>query len=204
MRWRPISPPALPIALAERLVCIDGVVRVAMDGPPCAHPDALTETMIEPLRALGRETIHVRSQLFWRDASLRLEHGREDVESYLDWLDAAALSREVLEPIATAGAYLPSLRDPRTNRSTREAVRHTTANAILVVSGELLLGLGLPFDLAVHLTMSHAARARHTADEDAWTLPAFQRYDAATKPSEVADIVVRMDDSRHPAVRGLA
>ena len=74
---------------------------------------------------------------------------------------------------------------------------------MLVVSGAFLLGLGLPFDRVVHLSMSPAARARRTALELAWTLPAFERYDDEVSPAALADVVVRLEDPRRPAVRGL-
>jgi hypothetical protein len=172
---------------------------VAVDGPPCAHPATLASSLDDPLRALGRPLVHVSAESFWRDASLRFEYGREDVDSYLTWLDAGALRREVL----SGPTYLGSLRDPVTNRATREPQRPLPENAVLVVSGALLLGLGLPFDRVVHLAMSAAARQRRTPAADAWTLPAFDRYDDEVRPADLADVVVKLDDPRHPAVRGL-
>ncbi len=175
-------------------------MRVAVDGPPCARPEMLAEALAGPLRVLGRPLLHVRAESFWRDASLRLEYGREDVESYLSWLDAGALRREVL---AADGWYLPSLRDPATNRATRAQREPLPGNAVLVVSGAFLLGLGLPFDRVVHLAVSPAARARRTPAEQEWTLEAFDRYDTEVGPAGLADVVIRLNDPRHPAVRGL-
>jgi hypothetical protein len=143
----------------------------------------------------------VSAEWFWRDASLRLEYGHTDVESYLSWLDAAALRREVLDPVVASGRYLPSLRDPGTNRSTRAAPRTAPPGAVIIVSGAFLLRDGLPFDRTVHLAVSPAARARRTPADEAWTLPAFDRYDRETDPVGLADVVVRYDDPRHPAVR---
>ena len=196
---RPVSPDALPGLLADWLVLSPGTVRVGIDGAPCAHPFALADSLADPLKTLGRRLVHVRADAFWRDASLRFEHGREDVDSYLSWLDAGALRREVL----SGDWYLPSLRDPITNRATREPRRPVPDRAVLVVSGALLLGRGLPFDRVVHLAMSPAALLRRTRPEDAWTLPAFERYAAQTRPSELADVLVKLDDPRHPAVQGL-
>jgi hypothetical protein len=138
----------------------------------------------------------VHAESFWRDASLRLEYGRTDVDSYLNWLDAGALRREVLDP---EGWYLPSLRDPETNRATRADRIELPPNAVLVVSGAFLLGLGLPFDRVVHLAMSPAARARRTPADQAWTLPAFDRYDDEVAPAALADVVIKVDDPAHPA-----
>lgn len=173
-------------------------MRAAIDGPPCAQPELLADSLGAPLRVLGRPFAHVHASSFWRDASLRLEYGREDADGYLDWLDAGALRREVLD---ARGSYLPSLRDPVTNRATRAGREPLPDNAVIVVSGAFLLGLGLPFDCVVHLQMSPAARARHTPADQGWTLPAFERYDTEVAPVELADVVVKIDDLRHPAVR---
>lgn len=169
-----------------------------MDGPPSTQPELLAAALEAPLRTHGRPFVHVRAEDFWRDASLRFEHGREDVQSYLDWLDAGALRREVLEG---GDRYLPSLRDPRTNRATRAGREPLPDNAVIAVSGAFLLGLGLPFDHVVHLQMSPAARRRHTPAELSWTLPAFDRYDSQVAPADLADTVIKVDDPAHPALR---
>jgi hypothetical protein len=204
-RYSAISPDQLPDELAESLVAVDSpgrALRVALDGPRAADPDELAGALTEPLRTRGRPSIHVRAQTFWRDASLRLEHGRQDVDSYEHWLDAAALRREVLTPLGPdgSGEYVPSLRDPATNRATRDPRRTAPYGSILIVSGELLLGQNLPFDVTIHLAVGAAARARRTAPEWAWTLPAFDAYDRAVDPVGTADVVVRLDDPRHPAI----
>src|SRR5581483_3829815 len=121
-----------------------------------------------------RSAAHDRAATFLRDASLRFEHGREDVESYrTGWWDEGALEREVLGRVAADGEYLPSLRDPDTNRSAREARRSLPGDGVLLVSGTLLLGRQLSFDRTVHLHLSAGALARRTPEEQAWTLPAY-------------------------------
>ena len=198
--FTPIAPDALPGRLADWLAAAPGIVRVAVDGPPCADPDGLAAELLDPLRSRGRPVGQVRASSFWRDASLRFEHGREDVDSYLTWLDADALRREVLDAAVSSAAYLPSLRDPATNRSTRAARVAVAPNLALVVSGSLLLRHRLPFDRTVHLAVSPAARARRTSPEQMWTLPAYEAYDAEVRPSECADVVIKLDDPRHPAI----
>jgi len=197
---RPVTRDSLLAELADWLAAGGSAVRVAVDGPPCAGPHEWAAALADPLRARGRRLEHVLADLFWRDASLRLEHGREDAESFRNWLDADTLRREVL---ASPDSYLPSLRDPVTNRSTRAAPRPLDDASVLVVSGSLLLGRGLPFDAVVHLAMSPAARRRHTPSEQAWTLPAFLAYDDSIVPLQRADVVVRLDDPARPAVSGL-
>jgi hypothetical protein len=201
--WHPVAPDELAERLAAWLARSPGTVRVAIDGPPAARPDQLAEELIEALRPLGRPAVHVRASTFWRDASLRYEHGREDIDSYREWLDAGALRREVLDPAVERGSYLPSLRDPDTNRSTRAQPRSLARGSVVLVSGALLLGSGLPFDRAVHLALSPAARVRRTPADLAWTLPAFDRYDTHVQPIANADVVIKWDDRLHPAVRGL-
>lgn len=204
--YTPVDPDRLPEILAADLAAAIGpgiALRAALDGPCCADPHALADALIAPLRTMGRDVARIRADTFWRDASLRFEHGRTDVLSFeREWLDAAALRREVLDPLGPGGSgeYLPSLRDPETNRATRAHRRAARENTILVVSGELLLGHGLPFDRTIHLALSAGARARRMPDEWAWTLPAFEDYDRDVDPMGTADIVVRLDDPRHPAM----
>lgn len=192
----------LPATLATWLDDNPGIVRVAVDGSPATDPDRFAAALAEPLQVLGRPTAYVSAPTFWRDASLRLEYGHEDVESYLSWLDADALRREVLGPAIERAQYLPSLRDPVTNRSTRAEPLPVEAGTVLVVSGPLLLGLGLPFDRVVHLHLPPDALERRTPAEQIWTLPAFREYEDTVHPLEIADVVVRLD-RRTPAVRGL-
>jgi hypothetical protein len=197
---RPVTRERLVEELAQWLAVAEPGARVALDGPPCADPHGWAEALAAPLAGLGRRLEHVRADFFWRDASLRLEHGRDDPDSYRQWLDERALRREVLEP---SDAYLPSLRDPATNRSTRAAPRPLDEASLLVVSGSLLLGRDLPFDATIHLAMSSPARARRTDPAEAWTLAAFDGYDREVAPARRADVVVRCDDPARPAVTGL-
>jgi hypothetical protein len=69
------------------------------------------------------------------------------------------------------------------------------------VDGVFLLGRSLPFDLAVHVHLSDAALRRRTPPDLAWTLPAHARYGAEVDPSSAADVVIRRDDPRHPALQ---
>ncbi len=74
------------------------------------------------------------------------------------------------------------------------------AGGVLLVAGALLQGIGLPFDVIVHLRVSPAARRRRTASEHAWELPAFDRYDAEVAPADLADAVVLADAPQRPAL----
>lgn len=174
---------------------------VAIDGARATDPDGLARRLVEPLRARSRPCVHAPAAGFWRDASLRLEYGHTDEYSLRhDWLDVAALRRELLDPIADGRPFVASLRDPVTNRSTREPARAPEPGTVVLVSGEFLLGHDLAFERVITLSASAGALARRTPAELAWTLPVIAAYEAEVRPSEISDIDIRLNDPRHPAL----
>ena len=201
-----ISPALLVEQLADRIAAFprDARVRVAIDGAPVAEPGRLAEDLIDPLRLRGRAALRVSADDFLRPASLRLEFGRTDPDVFYDeWLDTKALMREVfgpLEPDGGDGRVLPALWDAERDRASRAEYTTLPPGGVLLLDGTLLLGRGLPFDLVVHLWLSPPALARKTSPEVAWTLPAYQRYEVEADPRHAADVVVRVDDPRHPAL----
>lgn len=189
--------------LVERRHARDRPLRVALDAPSWVELDPLLEALRTDLLAGGHPVGIVRAADFYRDASLRYEYGKTDVESfYAGWLDSAALQREVLRTLAVPGdaRYLPALRDPVSNRSARVEPVQLPASGVLLLRGELLLGAGLEVDLSVHFAVSRAARKRQAPEELRWTLPAYDRYDIDADPVGLADVVVRYDDPCHPAL----
>jgi hypothetical protein len=140
---------------------------------------------------------------FYRPASLRLEHGRTDPGArYTDWLDAGALAREVLNPVGPGGSatYLPVLWDLDRDRAARVRPQPMPPDGLLLVPGSLLQGVGLAFDVVVHLRVGPSARRRLTPPEQAWELPAFDRYDDEVDPAALADAVVLADHPDRPAL----
>ena len=205
VRARPVSPAALVEEIADLLQSreSDSRLRVAIDGPPAAEPDRLADALVDPLRVRGRPAVRISTADFLRPASVRLEFGRDNPDSfYTGWVDESGLTREVLEPAGPAGSgrILTRLWDARIDRAAREPYRTLPPGAVLLVSGSLLLGGGLAFDVAVHLQMSAAALARRTPPDERWTLPAYRRYADEVDPAAFADVVVRVDDPRRPAV----
>jgi hypothetical protein len=192
---RPLSREGVVELVLSRL---DGHRRVAIDGPPPADPGGLAQSLVERLEAVGRKAIHVKSADFLRPASTRLELGRTNPESYYErWVDLGALDREVL---SHPERVLPTFWNPSTDRATRAGYVELGPEGIVVLSGDLLLGTGLPLDFAVHLQMSPAAIARRLDPARSWTLPAYERYAAEVDPASFADVVVRMNDPNHPAI----
>ncbi|MEV0897439.1 uridine kinase [Actinoplanes sp. NPDC049802] len=205
MRVRPVAFPSLVEDLADRLASreSDNRLRVAVDGADAADPARLADALVDPLRVRGRPVARVATRDFLRPASVRLEFGRTNPDSfYTGWFDDAGLIREVLAPAGPGGSgrIVGRLWDAAADRAARYPYQELPPGAIVLVSGPLLLGSGLPFDFSVHLELSPAALARRTPPEAAWTLPAYHRYAAEVAPETFADVVVRLDDPKRPAL----
>lgn len=207
MPIRPLTPSALLDELADAVDARpgtgpSGVVRVLVDGAPATTPGRWADELVDRLRVRSRAVVRVSAADFLRPASVRLERGREDPDAYYDdWLDAGALLREVLGPAGEGGAVLPALWDAAADRAHRRDRVPLPARGVVVVDGPLLLGRGLPAELAVHLAMSPAALARRTPGDLVWTLPAYARYVGEVDPVAVADLVVRADHPDRPALQ---
>ncbi|MBZ6229304.1 uridine kinase [Streptomyces olivaceus] len=210
MRLEAITWDRLGDRLAERLLDLEPAdgsawTRVALDGAPAARPGDLAERISEALRVRGRPSLVVGTGGFLRPASLRLEYGHQDVESYYNgWFDTGALWREVFDPLGPGGngRILPDLWDPVTDRATRSPYVPLPPGGVLLLHGPFLLRHWFPLDLSVHLVLTPGARRRRTPETEHWTLPAFERYDEEAGPSDAADVLVRADDPRHPAWSG--
>ncbi|MEU9403556.1 uridine kinase [Streptomyces sp. NPDC048242] len=210
MRLEAITWDRMAERLAERISGLEPAdgsawTRVGFDGAPAARPGDLAERVAEALRVRGRPSLVVGTEGFLRPASLRLEHGRRDEESYYSgWFDTSALWREVFGPLDPGGdgRVLPDLWDADTDRATRSPYVRLPSGAVLLMHGPLLLRHWFPFDLTVHLLLSPGALRRRTPEDGHWTLPAFARYETETDPAGTADVLVRADDPRHPAWNG--
>jgi hypothetical protein len=205
VRVRPVSFEVLVEELAGDLAARSPQehLRVAVDGAPAAAPERLADALVDPLRVRGRPAVRVRTDDFLRPASVRLEFGRTNPDTfYAGWIDEPGLRREVLDPAGPGGTgrVVTRLWNPRTDRATREPYTELPAGAVVIVSGPLLLGAGLPFDVTVHLALSAAALDRRTEPDQRWTLPAYARYADEVDPASFADVVVRLDDPRRPAL----
>jgi hypothetical protein len=206
MQVRPISPAAAIEELAER---IDGATgpggwtRVLVDGAAQADPAAWADALVAPLRVRGRPTLRISAEDFLRPASLRLEQGRHHPDAYYtDRLDIGALRREALDPLGAGGSgrVLPRFWDAEADRSPRAEPVTLRPGGVLLVDGSMLLGLGLPAELCVHLHLSESALARRMPAELTWTLPAHHRYAEEADPAHHADVVLLVDHPDRPAL----
>ena len=204
MQITPVTPARLVDEVVELVDARPGRVRLALDGPPPTQPLTLAERVGAQLRTRGRAAVFVSAADYLRPASVRLELGREDPAEYLDgWLDTGGLRREVLDPAAAEGSgqVLPRLWDAAADRAHRDRYVQLPGDGVVVLAGALLLGRGLPLDLAVHLRMSAPALARTLPEDERWTLPAYARYADERGPAEEADLLVLSDHPDRPAVR---
>jgi hypothetical protein len=200
----PITPARLVDEVVELVDARPGRVRIALDGPPPTRPLDLAEQVADALRTRGRMAVVVSADDFLRPASVRLEFGREDPDEFLDgWIDVGGVRREVLDPAGPRGSgrVLPRLWDAAADRAHRDRYVVLPTDGVVLVAGALLLGRGLPFDLAVHLRMTNAALARTLPEAERWTLPAYARYAEERTPEAQADLVVLSDHPDRPAVR---
>jgi hypothetical protein len=201
VRARAISARGLVDEVVTALIDRGGRVRVAIDGAEALEPGTIANEVAVALRDRGRFAVHVRTDDFLLPASQRLEFGRTSPESfYLGWRDERGLQREVLDAAVTSGRVLPALWRADVDRSARADYVTLPESAVVLVSGQFLLGGGLSFEMTMHLTASSSALKRRTPPERAWTLPAYAQYDDEVAPSEFADVVVRLEDPRHPAI----
>jgi hypothetical protein len=200
----PVTPALLVTEVADLVAAHAGRVRLAVDGAPPTRPRDLADAVAVELRTRGRAVVVVDAGDYLRPASLRLEYGRTDPDTFLDgWLDVGGLRREVLDPAAPAGSgrVLPRLWDARADRAHRDRYVDLPTDGVVVLAGGLLLGRGLPLDLSVHLRMTAAALARRLPDDVAWTLPAYVRYETERAPAAEADLLVLADHPDRPAVQ---
>lgn len=178
--------------------------RIAIDGAVESDTHDLAGRVVAVLADLGLAAFHVRAADFLRSRSIRLETGSDDPDAgYWRWVDHDAIQREVLIPFCRTGRFLPSLRDRQRDRPTRVPPVDVPEQAVLVVSGPMLLRTEIvdELDVRVHLLTSPAALSRRIPEDShervvgAWGL--YQEWD---QPMSKADLVVRYDHPERPAV----
>lgn len=199
-RVEPVSEALLVQRVVDLVLARTGSpVRLLVDGHPSTRPERLADALVAPLEAAGRPVARVSVSAYLRPRSLRLERGHEDPDSLLDgWIDVGSLNREVLDRVVERHEYLPSLRDPDTDRATRAGYRAARPGTVVVLDGALAIGRGLRTDLSVHLALKPATLRRRTPPDTSWVIPAYERY--ALEIDGTPDLTARVDHPDRPAV----
>jgi hypothetical protein len=204
VRFTPVTPSRLAGELARWIDTLPGSHPVVgVDGATEIGATALADAVAAELAGLNRPAIRASTLWWWRPASLRLELGRTDVEMLLTgWVDAGAMRRELLEPLGDKGSghFLRRLRDPGTDRSTREPRQSAPLGAVLLLDGPFLLAADLPMDAVVHLQVSPATLGRSLPADRQWWLEGFHRYAVEDRPVDRAAAVVAYDHPSAPAI----
>jgi len=202
--------PATPERLVETIAgWIDGRSPqrgvVGFDGADEIGAGALADNVAARLVAMGRPAVRVSTRWWWRPASLRLEFGREEIDTLLGgWVDTAAIRREVIAPLmAGSTSFVARLRDPETDRSVRDEPEAVPPNAVALLDGPFLASLGLPIDAVIHLRVSDAVLARLLPPDRQWWIAGFDRYRREYRPDDRADVVVCYDHPSAPAMTGI-
>ena len=99
-----------------------------------------------------------------------------------------------------SGRYLPTYWDATADRASRAAYSPAPTGAVLILDGAMLLRPGLRADASVHLHLDPAALARRLPDEQQWELAAYALHVDLARPAALADLVVRLNDPRRPAL----
>ncbi|RVW10566.1 hypothetical protein EGT67_05220 [Prescottella agglutinans] len=197
--FRPVTPATLIDLVADRAAAAPGVRLVAISGADATDPVGFAGRTAAHLRLSGRPAAVVALHDYVRPASLRLEHGHRDDDSYrTGWFDYPALKREVVTALRERRQWLPRLWDESTDRSARASVLEAGPGQVLLIAGPMLHGRELGTDVVVRLMLSRSALERRTPSADRWTIDALLTHDAAHDAA--ADIVVRYDHPDRPAV----
>ena len=207
----PLTPPALADRLAALLAAVPpepgaAALRVAVDGPDAgAVPDARWPPPWPTgcPRSAGRRSSS-RPTGFYRPASLRLEHGRTDPDArYTDWLDAGALAREVLDPVGPGGAGRATCRRCGTSSATARPGRgpgRCRPAGCCSCPARCCRASGWRSTSSSTCGSARRPAGGWTPAEQAWELPAFDRYDDEVDPPALADAVVLADHPDRPAL----
>ncbi len=205
MRFAPVSPSRLVDELADRIFSHSpGRVRVGLDGFAETGVADIADQVAQVLTVRGRQVVRASTRWWWRAAALRLEFGRQDPDSLLTgWVDAAALNRELLEPLAdgAAGRFLDRLRDPDTDRSVRRPYLSASESAIVLLDGPFLGAADLRLDLRIAFEVSIGTLRRGLPEERSWWAPVYERYrrDEHQRRRQL-DIIVAFDHPTRPAL----
>jgi uridine kinase len=212
------------VALVERLAdAIDAVrrphpVRVAVDGSDAAGKTTLADELGAELLSRGRAVIRASVDGFHLPRAVRYRQGEESPQGYYeDSFDLPALRRALLEPLGPGGdrRYRVAVFDHRADAPVGTVAAVAPDDAVLVLDGVFLQRPELlaSWDLRIFVAARFEQAFRRALSRDVPSLgsseaverryrvryvPGQQRYFAAVRPREIADLVVDNDDVERP------
>ena len=141
---------------------------------------------------------------FLRPASVRLELGRTNPDAYYEgWVDEAGAAPGGARPGRPgrhrAGAARRSGTPPPTGPAAAATSTCRPAGSSWS-AGRCCSAAGCPSTSPSTSSCRRRRWRRRTDPALRWTLPAFARYAEEVAPAGFADVVVRADDPRHPAL----
>lgn len=147
-------------------------VRVAIDGVDGVGKTTLADELVEPLRPTGRQVIRASIDGFHNRRALRYARGADSAEGYfLDSVDYAALTRELLQPPGPNGnlSYRRAIFDYRVGRQIDAAIELAAPTAVLLFDGVFLQcpELRSLWDLAVWVDTPFAVTVDRAVRRDA-------------------------------------
>lgn len=207
VKFVPLSPESLSVRIARWIDRRSPArLRIGVDGPPETGSAELADRVAAELERLNRPTIRVSGRYWLRAASLRLEYGRQDVQSRLTgWLDASSFAREVFEPLGPDGngRHLTRLRDPENDRAIRQPYLEAPANSVLLCDSSMLLTMGLEWDAVIRVGTSTGALRRALPERSEWELAAYEQYRDEWQRVTPAQLMLSYDHPQSPAISGL-
>ena len=206
VRITPVTPDVLVDEIVALVDARPGRVRLALDGPPPTRPVELARRVADraadaragragrrrrrlPAPGVGAPRVRPRGP---RRVPRRLARRRRAAPG-------GARPRPVR---GGSGRVLPRLWDAAADRAHRDGYTELPDDGVVVLAGALLLGRGLPLELAVHLRMSESALwPGPCRPVSAGRSPPTPATRPSAIPGDDADLLVLADHPDRPAVR---
>lgn len=193
-------------------------VRVGIDGASASGKTRFADSLVEPLKQLGRDVIRVSIDGFHNPPEIRYRRGEDSVDGYIeDSFDKESVIKLVLDPLGPSGnrEYKVSLYDFVTNRQTLSAFKQAQPDSILIFDGVLLFCdlLGDLFDFRILVEAEEDRLLRRALVRDCERLggvdrvrskystrylPGQRRYFDLYRPHQQAHLVVDNNDFDAP------
>ena len=210
------------MSLADRIEALrtPHPTRVAIDGRTASGKTTLADELADELLGRGRIVIRTSVDGFHRPRAERYRRRRLSAEGYLDDArDWDAVRKALLRPLGPGETltYRTETFDLKRHEPVERPARIANPDAILIVDGTFLQRCELAggWDLVILVDVSDEVATSRGVARDAASLggekkarevhrrryqAAFAIYEARCDPRDIADIVVRNEDTERPQV----